>query len=123
MTEEDKELEILKAKKLAEFTKKAQAKSKPKTPRDIVLEKLVDRGDEVLYKAEQLYPKEMKIVVEKLAELIKGGELDQNISGGELLQILKVLGLRVPIETKIAFYEDGKFISFQEKLKKSMEEG
>ncbi|MEM3403851.1 MAG: double-stranded DNA-binding protein [Nitrososphaeria archaeon] len=123
MTEEDKELEIIKAKKLAELAKKAQTKTKPKTPRDILLEKLVDRGDEVLYRAEKLYPKEMQIIVEKLAELISNGELDQNITGGELLQILKVLGLRVPIETKIAFYEDGKLISFQDKLKKFMDEG
>lgn len=121
MSEEDIELRLLKAKKMAELAKKIQTKSKEKTSREIVLEHLVDRGDEVLIKAEELYPREMKIIEEKLAELIKSGEISI-ITGGQLLGLLRTLGLNVPIETKITFYENGKFISFQEKLKKSMEE-
>jgi DNA-binding transcriptional regulator YiaG len=64
--EEDIELKLLKAKKMAELAKKLQEKSREKTAREIVLEHLVDRGDEVLIKAEELYPREMKIIVEKL---------------------------------------------------------
>ncbi len=120
MSNEDAELRLLKAKKLAELSRKLQEKTKVKTARDIVLEQLIDRGDEVLYKAERLYPKEMEILIEKLAEFIRSGDLDQKITGGQLLQLLRVLGLNVPIETKIEFYEDGKFVSFQEKIKKSM---
>ncbi|MGQ9780936.1 MAG: DNA-binding protein [Nitrososphaeria archaeon] len=122
MSDEDAELRLLKAKKLAELSRRLQEKTKVKTPREIVLERLIDRGDEVLFKAEQLYPKEMGILIEKLAEFIKSGDLDQKITGGQLLQLLRVLGLNVPIETKIEFYEDGKFVSFQEKIKKSMGE-
>lgn len=121
MSEEDIELRLIKAKKMAELAKRIQNKSKEKTSKEIVLEHLVDRGDEVLIKAEELYPKEMKIIEEKLAELIKSGEIS-TITGGQLLSLLRTLGLHVPIETKITFYEDGKFISFQEKLKKSIEE-
>ena len=124
MSEEDNELKILKARKYAELTRKLQEKTKVtkvKTPRDILLEQLTDRGDEVLNKAEQRYPKEMQIIEEKLAELIKTGEINQKITGGQLLQLLKILGLNVPIETKIGFYEDGEFVSFQDKVKKSME--
>ncbi|MBC7090610.1 MAG: double-stranded DNA-binding protein [Nitrososphaeria archaeon] len=119
--EEDIELKLLKAKKMAELAKKLQEKSKEKTAREIVLEHLVDRGDEVLIKAEELYPREMKIIEEKLAELIKAEEI-KVITGGQLLSLLKTLGLNVPIETKITFYENGKFMSFQEKIKRSIEE-
>jgi DNA-binding TFAR19-related protein (PDSD5 family) len=124
MSEEDNELKILKARKYAELAKKMQERTKVakvKTPRDILLEQLTDRGDEVLFKAEQSYPKEMQIVEEKLAELIKTGEINQKIKGGQLLQLLRMLGLNVAIETKIEFYEDGEFISFQDKVKKSIE--
>jgi len=121
MSEEDIELRLLKAKKMAELTKKLQEKGREKTARETVLEHLVDRGDEVLVKAEELYPKEMKIIEEKLAELIKSGEITV-ITGGQLLNLLRTLGLHVPIETKITFYENGKFLSFQEKIKRSIEE-
>lgn len=119
--EEDIELKLLKAKKMAELAKKLQEKSKEKTAREIVLEHLVDRGDEVLIKAEELYPREMKIIEEKLAELIKAEEI-KFITGGQLLNLLKTIGLNVPIETRITFYENGKFMSFQEKIKRSIEE-
>jgi len=124
MSEEDNELKVLKARKYAELARKLREQTKVtkvKTSRDILLEQLIDRGDEVLNKAEQRYPKEMQIIEEKLAELIKTGEINQKMRGGQLLQLLKMLGLNVPIETKIEFYEDGKFVSFQDKVKKSMD--
>ena len=124
MSEEDNELKVLKARKYAELARKLREQTKVtkvKTSRDILLEQLIDRGDEVLNKAEQRYPKEMQIIEEKLAELIKTGEINQKMTGGQLLQLLKMLGLNVPIETKIEFYEDGKFVSFQDKVKKSMD--
>ncbi len=126
MEAEDKELELLKAKKFAKMTKefldkpKVQEKPKAKMPREIMLEHLVDRGDEVLEKAEKLYPEEMKIFEGKVAELITTSQIKEKITGGQLLYLLRALGLRVPMETKIAFYEDGKLISFQEKISKSM---
>lgn len=124
MSEEDKELKLLKARKYAELAKKLQEQAKVikvKTPRDILFENLTDRGDEVLNKAEQRYPKEMQVIEEKLAELIRTGEINQKITGGQLLQLLKMLGLNIPIETKIEFYENGEFVSFQDKVKKSMD--
>ena len=128
MEAEDKELELLKAKKFAKMTKefldkpKVQEKPKAKIPREIMLEHLIDRGDEVLEKAEKLYPEEMKIFEGKIAELITTREINEKITGGQLLYLLRALGLKVSMDTKIAFYEDGKFISFQEKISKSMKE-
>jgi DNA-binding TFAR19-related protein (PDSD5 family) len=128
MEAEDKELELLKAKRFAKMTKefqdksKVQEKPKVKTPREIMLEHLIDRGDEVLEKAEKLYPEEMKIFEGKVAELITARQIKEKITGGQLLYLLRALGLKVPMETKIGFYEDGKLISFQEKISKSMRE-
>jgi DNA-binding TFAR19-related protein (PDSD5 family) len=129
VSEEDNEIKIIKARKFAELARRMQEQTKvpkettpkEKTSREILIEQLSDRGDEVLIKAEQIYPQEMEVVEEKLAELIKSGEINQKIKGGQLLQLLKLLGLNVPIETKFEFYEDGEFISFQDKVKKSID--
>ena len=85
MSEEDKELEILKAKRLAEMqknfseqdqlnddTNNQTEKSKP-TLRDYVVNSLGHRGMEVLQNAEYQFPNESKIIIEKLGELISTG--------------------------------------------------
>ena len=84
MTEEDKELEILKAKRLAEMEKNlAQQNDQEEKetmsgnsdqnkllPREQIIKKLGYRGLEVLSNAESQFPNETKLVEEKLAELI-----------------------------------------------------
>ena len=117
---EDKEIDLLTAKKFLELKKKlVQKKTVPKeeTSRDLVLSRLVDRGDEVLTVAEKYYPKNTAIVVDKLAELIRSGSFKGFISGGELLWLFRSLGMNIHIETKIMIKEDGRLISIKEKLK------
>ncbi|MGQ9469099.1 MAG: DNA-binding protein [Nitrososphaerales archaeon] len=116
---EDKELDLLKAKKLLELKKKLTKKPKPKeeTPRDLVLSRLVDRGEEVLMIAEKYYPENTAIVVDKLAELIRSGSLKGFISGGELLWLFRALGMNIHVETKIVVKEDGRLIPIKDKLK------
>ena len=82
MSEEDKELEMLKAKRLAEMQKNIsiqnqsdeiqQEESEKLKPslRDHVVNSLGYRGMEVLQNAEYQFPNESKIVIEKLGELI-----------------------------------------------------
>jgi DNA-binding TFAR19-related protein (PDSD5 family) len=89
LTEEDKELELLKAKRMLEMQKnisqrqrideKPQPLTQKVSPRDIVLKQLGYRGEEVLQNAESQFPNETKVVVEKLAELIRGGEITEII--------------------------------------------
>lgn len=125
MTKEnnDKDLELILAKKMIELKKKMlmQKEKKEPTPREILVSILVDRGIDVLEAAEREYPYETKIIVEKLAQLIKDGTIDGYITGGQLLAMFKSLGLDVRIETTIKVEKDGKFVPLSEKLKKDIE--
>lgn len=125
MSEEDRELEALKARRLAEMKKnvfsKVQEAEKPqqqKIPpyRDVLISKLGYRGMEVLRNAETQYPSETKMVVEKLGELIHSGEISEEIDGGKLLALFRSVGIRVRMETKINVEQDGKFVSLSDKL-------
>ncbi|KAG2477302.1 MAG: hypothetical protein NPMRTH1_1210002 [Nitrosopumilales archaeon] len=130
MSEEDRELEKLKEKRLAEMQKNISYKQKqdeflasqkknqenaPK-PRDILVTQLGHRGLEVLENAERQFPNETKIVVEKLGELISLGEINEEIDGGKLLLLFRTVGLNIHVETKINVEQDGKFVSLSEKL-------
>ena len=130
MIEEDNELEKLKARRLAEMKKnisykqkqedllasqKEQKKDAPK-PRDILVNIFGYRGLEVLENAEVQFPKETKIVVEKLAELISAGEINEQIDGGKLLLLFRTVGLNIRVKTKINIEQDGKFVSLSDKL-------
>ena len=130
MTEEDKELEILKAKRLREMQKnineqqkhedlKAQKLSSPdvRSPREILMKQLGYRGLEVLQNAETQFSNETQLVVIKLAELIQSGEVTETIDGGKLLTLFRSLGIRVRVETTIHVEEDGKLVSWSDKLK------
>ncbi|MGH9934385.1 MAG: DNA-binding protein [Nitrososphaerales archaeon] len=118
MTDYDPELEIIKAKKLLKMKKKiTEEKPKPKTDRDLFIAQLVDRGTEVLAAAEAQYPRETAMIVTKIAELIKNGELQSRISGGELLALFRTIGLRVRMNTKISIEEHGKLVSLSDRLK------
>lgn len=125
MSEEDKELEQLKKKRLAEMEKNIAIKQKQEesppekkqqTPREILFKRLGYRGLEVLKNAESQYPSETKIVVEKLAELLTSGEINEEIDGGKLLVLFRSVGLNVRMENKINVEQDGKFVSLSDKL-------
>ncbi len=130
MSEEDRELEKLKEKRLAEMQKNISYKQKqdeflasqkkiqenaPK-PRDILVNQLGYRGLEVLENAERQFPNETKTVVEKLGELISLGEINEGIDGGKLLLLFRTVGLNIHLETKINVEQDGKFVSLSDKL-------
>ena len=132
MKEEDKELEILKAKRLAEMEKNlAQQNDQEEKetmsgnsdqnkllPREQIIKKLGYRGLEVLSNAESQFPNETKLVEEKLAELIQSGEIDEVLDGGKLLTLFRSVGIRVRMENKINVEKDGKFVSISEKFVK-----
>ena len=93
-------------------TKKTQI-----SPRDLVVKQLGYRGLEVLQNAESQFPEESKVVIEKLAELIRGGEVTEIIDGGKLLTLFRSLGIRVRVQTTISVEQDGKLVSWSDKLK------
>jgi DNA-binding TFAR19-related protein (PDSD5 family) len=128
LSEEDSELERLKAKRLAEMQKNISSKREIETPTDSVKEKpsenprellvarLGFRGLEVLENAESQFPNESKIIIEKLSELIKTGEINEVIDGGQLLTLFRSIGLNIRMATKINVEQDGKFVSLSDKL-------
>jgi len=131
MSDEDKELEILKAKRLAEMQKnlsmqdqssenKTEDVQKPKLSlRDYVVNSLGHRGMEVLQNAEYQFPNESKIIIEKLGELISSGDINESLDGGKLLVLFRSVGLSIRMENKINVEKDGKFISIADKFKKT----
>ena len=126
MSEDDKELEQLKKKRLAEMEKNIALKqrleeipiSKKTQPsaRDLLVKNLGYRGLEVLQNAESQFPSETKIVVEKLGELLSSGEVSEEIDGGNLLALFRSVGINVRMQTKINVEQDGEFVSLSEKL-------
>ena len=131
MSDEDKELELLNAKRLAEMQKNLsmqdqsseniiEENKKPKLSlRDHVVNSLGHRGMEVLQNAEYQFPNESKIIIEKLGELISSGDINETLDGGKLLVLFRSVGLSIRMENKINVEKDGKFISIADKFKKT----
>ena len=127
MSDEDSELKRLQAKRLAEMQKNISSRdetieppesSEEKTvnPRDVLVKQLGFRGLEVLTNAESQFPNETKMIIDKLYELIKNGEITENLDGGKLLGLFRSIGLSVRMDTKINIQQDGKFVSLTDKL-------
>jgi DNA-binding TFAR19-related protein (PDSD5 family) len=132
LSEEDSELERLKAKRLAEMQKnisiKQEVESVPEptketvsevTPRDSLIKVLGFRGLEVLENAESQFPNETKMIIGKLSELVKTGEINastESLDGGKLLALFRSVGLNVRMDTKINVEQDGKFVSLSDRF-------
>ena len=135
MSDEDYELERLKAKRLAEMQKNisfreqspeatsdsTEKKTHP-SQREIILPSLGYRGLEVLENAESQFPTETKLVIGKLSELIQSGEINEELDGGKLLVLFRSVGLHVKMKTKINVEQDGKFVSLSDKLRQESED-
>ena len=130
MSDDDSELERLQAKRLAEMQKnissRETAEETPEStqstkeqivnPRDVLIKQLGFRGLEVLTNSESQFPNETKMVIDKLYELIKTGEITEILDGGKLLGLFRSIGLNVKMNTKINIQQDGKFVSLTDKL-------
>jgi DNA-binding TFAR19-related protein (PDSD5 family) len=126
MPSEDPDIDIINARKLRELREKAAAMEKakasqqqpqPKSSREILSAYLYDRADKVLDLAYGQYPAQTEAIITRIARLILDGEITSRISGGELLTLFRSVGLNIRVNTTIKVEEDGKLISFSEKLK------
>ena len=133
MSQEDPDIAIINARKMKELRDKAAALEKAKkkeqqlipskeTDREIISTYLYDRGEEVLKLAESQYPFQTKAILERIIELIKAGEINQRISGGELLALFRAIGLKIRVNTSIKIEDHGKLVSLSDKLKQQNEE-
>ena len=130
--QDDPDIEIIKARKLKEMREQAAALEKvkkvekqqrsPKTSREIITSYLYDRGEEVLNLAESQFPMQTRTILDRIAELIKAGEINQRISGGELLALFRSIGINIRINTSIKIEDHGKMVSFSDKLKQENED-
>ena len=130
MSDDDSELQRLQAKRLAEMQKNISSReTAEETPestksteekivnsRDALIKQLGFRGLEVLTNAESQFPNETKMVIDKLYELIKTGEITEILDGGKLLGLFRSIGLSIKMDTKINIQQDGKFVSLTDKL-------
>jgi DNA-binding TFAR19-related protein (PDSD5 family) len=131
LSDEDSELERLKAKRLAEMQKNISSQQKieettktvpeksSENPRTLLVEKLGYRGLEVLENAESQFPNETKLIVSKLSELIKTEEINEILDGGKLLALFRTVGLSIRMKTKINVERDGKLVSLSDKFSNS----
>ncbi|HYA83300.1 MAG TPA: DNA-binding protein [Candidatus Bathyarchaeia archaeon] len=130
--DDDPDITIIKARKMKELQKQAaidekrkamkQHETQPRTDREIIRSYLYDRGEEVLNLSEYQFPIQTKAVVKKIVELIKLGEINQRISGGELLALFRSVGMNVRVNTSIRIEDHGKLVSFSDKLRYENEE-
>ena len=133
---DDPEIDLINARKLRELREKAAAlerakanqqqqqqqqssssTSRPKSSREILSPYLYDRADEVLDLAYGQYPVQTEAIVTRIARLILDGEITNRISGGELLMLFRSVGLKIRVNTTIKVEDNGKFVSFSDKLK------
>ena len=135
---DDPDLELIKARKMKKLQAQLASKEKEKekinlelqnktnkdkpegidSERNFLLQSLYDRGDEVLKLAEQQFPLQTKIIIRRLNELIRFGEVSK-ISAGDLLAVYRSLGLSIRVDTQISISDHGKTISLSDKLKQS----
>jgi DNA-binding TFAR19-related protein (PDSD5 family) len=132
--QEDPDIAIIKARKMKELWKQAALerskaarkeqgqKARIKTDREIVSDLLYDRGEEVLKLAEIQFPSQTRMIINRIADLTKSGEIQQRISGGELLMLFRSIGINVRVNTTIKIEDHGKLVSVSEKLKKENQE-
>jgi DNA-binding TFAR19-related protein (PDSD5 family) len=126
MSQDDSDLESIKRRKMIEFERMhaivgQKASPKPKTVDDltIVKSRLIGRGQEVLEAAMAQYPEATREVVRYIASLYKSGQLNENIPGEDLFEVLQTLGMRVHLDTTITYVKDGKRVPLSQKFKKS----
>ena len=133
MSQEDPDIAIINARKMKELRDKAAALEKAKkreqqptppkeTDREIISTYLYDRGEEVLKLAESQYPFQTKAILARIIELIKAGEINQRISGGELLALFRAIGLNIRVNTSIKIEDHGKLVSLSDRLKQHNED-
>jgi DNA-binding TFAR19-related protein (PDSD5 family) len=126
--EKDPDLEIIKARKMLKLRGEAAATEKrrkiedesklvEKSKKQTFLKYIYDRGDEVLSAAESQYPSQTASVMNRILDLIERGDIQQKISGGELLSLFRMLGLNIRMNTTIKIEDHGKLVSFSDKLK------
>ena len=119
---DDSELERLKRQRLARmqktFTEKqSQAETWKLEPSKVLEKTFVGRAWEVYQAALQQYPQIAAQIFRELAELVRSGQLREQITGEQLYGLLRQIGLDVRLETKIQVLERGELKPIADKFR------
>ncbi|MBS7650834.1 MAG: hypothetical protein QXN62_05000 [Candidatus Bathyarchaeia archaeon] len=127
---EDTDLDLLKKRKLLEMQKRLLAKKieedtmvgseasiKKIDSREVLKKIFVGRAEEVWDAACRQYPQAMKRLEDGLARMVLRREISETLDEGQLLYILRALGLKPRFDVKIRILEGGRLKSISEKLK------
>lgn len=121
MAEEDIDLKLLELKKMRELRSKLARESRPqgpakKDPLELLRQRLVERGNEVLDAALNQYPNETRRFLSFLARLVEKEGIDR-IDGETLYSLLRSVGIPVKLETKLMYLSKGKLKSIGDLVK------
>jgi DNA-binding TFAR19-related protein (PDSD5 family) len=119
----DRELNAIRRNRLRELKNKLAARNEKgeEMDADAILNRLFKgRAWEVFNAAAYQFPEIAKRVKDALVTLAISGRLKE-LTGEQLYVFLRSLGLRVRLNTKIRYTENGKFTSLSEKLKKDLQ--
>lgn len=116
----DRELERLRRRKLAQFSKRFLTEKGEKkeegNKQDVLQNVFVGRAWEVFSATQAQYPEIAEKLRDALVQLVSSGKLTR-LSGQELYYLLRKMGLRVRLKTTINIKEHGELKSLEEKLK------
>ena len=90
----------------------------PETDVKSTLQKVfVGRAWEVYNAANQQYPQLAEQIFRELAQLIRRGQIREQITGERLYELLRQIGLDVRLDTKIQVLEHGEVKSLADKFR------
>jgi DNA-binding TFAR19-related protein (PDSD5 family) len=121
----DRELQAIKQGKLRELQRRLAAKQKKieKISADNILDRIFKgRAWEVFNSASVQFPDVMGKLKDALVDLASSGKLHE-VTGEQLYFLLRNLGLRVRLETRIRYTDHGQFKSLGEKIKEDLQKG
>jgi DNA-binding TFAR19-related protein (PDSD5 family) len=115
---DDAELEKLRKRRLIQLRKqlKSTQEKNDDKKQDLLAEVFVGRAWEVFGATKLQYPQVAKRVREVIVQLVAMGKI-KKVNGGELYNLLKKMGVRVKLKTRIQIKEHGKSKTFGEKMK------
>jgi len=129
----DEELERLKRRRLRELQKRILLKKSKKeddkteggapqpSNQELLNSIFVGRAWEVYNSAKAQFPQIIPQIEHVLVNAIKSGRVENNITGVELYNFFRRIGLPVRLETKIRYSEKGKLKTLEEKIKGDLE--
>jgi len=85
--------------------------------REVLKRIFVGRAMEVWDLACRQYPDIMKRLEAGLTRMVLSGEITEPLDEGQLLYVLRTMGLNIRFDVKIRILEDGRFKTISEKLK------